>query len=76
MPEPWFNSFCNKLNIVEINSDYSGMYNIPMTIDNFMAINQGRYFIMLDPENDKCVEIAEIRLDMLETLQNALKEVI
>lgn len=76
VPEPWFNSFCNKLNIVEINSDYSDMYNIPMAIDNFMAINQDRYFIMLDPENDKCVEIAEVRLDMLEILQKALKEVI
>lgn len=74
--EPWFNSFCNKLNIVEINSDYSDMYNIPMAIDNFMAINQDRYFIMLDPENDKCVEIAEVRLNMLETLQKVLKEVI
>lgn len=76
VPETWFDLFCNKLNIIEINSDCCDMYNLPTPVDSYMAVNQGRYFVMLDPENDKCVEIAEVRLDMLEVLRKTLKEAI
>lgn len=76
VPETWFDLFCNKLNIIEINSDCCDMYNLPTSVDSYMTVNQGCYFVMLDPENDKCVEIEEIRLDMLEVLQKALKQAI
>lgn len=76
VPEDWFSAFCDKLNIIEIDSAYPEAYNLPTSIENYLFVSDGYDFIMLDPENDKCVEVEEIRLDMLEVLQKALKEAI
>lgn len=76
VPEDWFSAFCDKLNIIEIDSAYPETYNLPTSIENYLFVSDGYDFIMLDPENDKCIEIAEVRLDMLEVLQKALKEAI
>lgn len=76
VPEDWFSVFCDKLNIIEIDSAYPEAYNLPTSIENYLFVSDGYDFVMLDPENDKCIEITEVRLDMLEVLQKALKQTI
>lgn len=76
VPEEWFNAFCNKLNVIGLNSEYSYMYDLPTSIENYINKNENQYFVILDIDNNDYGPLDEIRLDMLETLQKALQELI
>lgn len=75
-PEEWFNTFCNKLNVIRFNSEYSYTYDLPTSIENYINKNENQYFVILDIDNNDYGPLDEIRLDMLEVLKNALEQII